>query len=124
MHYELNLQEGKNAYQHGDVAHDRLFAFVDPCVFDRPTYKLLFDLLDNYEREVCLLRFGSLISVANLSRRRLNIGAQTGISEKVTAEELAENNAFLNAIIDTAPMRYAYKYEHTVVLIGGSKVRR
>lgn len=35
--------------------------------------------------------------------------AQTGVSETVTSEELAENNAFLNAVIDTPPMRYAYK---------------
>jgi poly(U)-specific endoribonuclease len=52
VHYELNLQEGKSAFQRGDVAGEPLFAFVDPCVFDRPTYKLLFELLDNYERGV------------------------------------------------------------------------
>lgn len=84
MHYELNLQEGKEAFHRGDVARDPLFAFVDPCVFDRPTFQLLFELLDNYERD-------------------------TGVAEKVTAEELGENNAFLNAIMDTPPMQYAYK---------------
>ena len=52
VHYELNLQEGKNAFARGDVARDALFKFVDPSVFERPTYKLLFELLDNYEREV------------------------------------------------------------------------
>lgn len=34
---------------------------------------------------------------------------QTGIAEDVTEEELVENNAFLNAVVDTAPMRYVHK---------------
>ncbi|RLN20669.1 hypothetical protein BBJ28_00006086 [Nothophytophthora sp. Chile5] len=91
VHYELNLQEGKSAYGQGDVAREPLFTFVDPSVFDRPTFKLLFDLLDNYERGV-------------------RWSCSTGISETVTAEELAENNAFLNAAIETAPMRYAHSW--------------
>ncbi|CEG43062.1 poly-specific endoribonuclease-b-like [Plasmopara halstedii] len=85
VHYELNLQEGKSAYARGDVAHEMLFTYVDPSIFERQTFKLLFDLLDNYERE-------------------------TGKSERVTPKELAENNAFLNAVIDTAPMRYAHAW--------------
>ena len=52
VHYELNLQAGKNAFDRGDRARDPLFTFVDPSVLERPTYKLLFELLDNYEREV------------------------------------------------------------------------
>ena len=52
VHYELNVQEGKNAFARGDVAREALFAFVHPSVFERPTFKLLFELLDNYEREV------------------------------------------------------------------------
>ncbi|KAG4040440.1 hypothetical protein PC123_g24021 [Phytophthora cactorum] len=85
VHYELNLQEGKTAYARGDAAREPLFTFVDPCVFERRTYKLLFDLLDNYERE-------------------------TGVTERVTPRELAENNAFLNAVIETAPMRYVHAW--------------
>ncbi|KAG7379931.1 hypothetical protein PHYPSEUDO_007989 [Phytophthora pseudosyringae] len=85
VHYELNLQEGKNAFARGDAAREPLFSFVDPSVFERRTYKLLFDLLDNYERE-------------------------TGVTERVTPKELAENNAFLNAVIDTAPMRYVHAW--------------
>ncbi|KAG1706503.1 hypothetical protein DVH05_001651 [Phytophthora capsici] len=85
VHYELNLQEGKTAYARGDAARDPLFTFVDPSVFERRTFKLLFDLLDNYERE-------------------------TGVTERVTPQELAENNAFLNAVIETAPMRYAHAW--------------
>lgn len=83
VHYELNIQVGKTAYARGDAAHEPLFKYVDPCVFERRSYKVLFDLLDNYERE-------------------------TGVAERVTPKELAENNAFLNAVIDTAPMRYAH----------------
>ncbi|KAJ0407300.1 hypothetical protein ATCC90586_002228 [Pythium insidiosum] len=85
VHYELNLQEGKSCWQHGDVAEDPLFTFVDQSIFTRRTYKLFFDLLDNYERGV-------------------------GVSETVTMEELTENNAFLNAVLDSAPMRYAYNW--------------
>lgn len=50
--YAINLQAGKSAYQKGDVADEPLFTFVDPCVFDRRTFKLFYDLLDNYERGV------------------------------------------------------------------------
>ncbi|CAI5728119.1 unnamed protein product [Peronospora effusa] len=85
VHYELNVQEGKNAFDRSDMARDPLFTFVDPSVFERPTYKMLFELLDNYERE-------------------------TGVTEKVTPKELAENNMFLNAVIETAPMRYAHAW--------------
>ncbi|CAI5745727.1 unnamed protein product [Peronospora destructor] len=85
VHYELNVQEGKNAFGHGDMARDPLFTFVDPSVFERHTYKMLFELLDNYERE-------------------------TGLTERVTPKELAENNTFLNAVIETAPMRYAHAW--------------
>uniref|UniRef100_K3WX75 EndoU domain-containing protein n=1 Tax=Globisporangium ultimum (strain ATCC 200006 / CBS 805.95 / DAOM BR144) TaxID=431595 RepID=K3WX75_GLOUD len=83
--YQIDLQDGKHMWERGDYANDRLFTYVDPCVFERKTYKLFYDLLDNYERG-------------------------TGIAEDVTEEELVENNAFLNAVIDTAPMRYAYNW--------------
>jgi hypothetical protein len=52
VHYELNLQHGKTAWQHGDVAADPLFSFVDQSIFERPTFHLFFQLLDNYERGV------------------------------------------------------------------------
>ncbi|TMW57443.1 hypothetical protein Poli38472_003368 [Pythium oligandrum] len=83
--YELNLQQGKTMWQHGDVTEDPLFTFVDQSVFERPTFRHFVSLLDNYERGV-------------------------GITETVTADELTENNAFLNAILDTAPMRYVYNW--------------
>lgn len=34
-----------------------------------------------------------------------NYERSTGVSEKVTDEEIAENNAFLDAILDTAVMK-------------------
>ncbi|DBA04172.1 TPA: hypothetical protein N0F65_004280, partial [Lagenidium giganteum] len=85
VHYELNLQEGKSSWQDGDVAADPLFSFVDQSIFERRTFKLFYDLLDNYERG-------------------------TGIAETVTEEELVENNLFLNAVIESAPMQYAYNW--------------
>lgn len=39
-------------WENGDAASEPLFTYVDPCVFERRTYKLFFDLLDNYERGV------------------------------------------------------------------------
>lgn len=50
--YKINLQDGKHMWERGDYACERLFTYVDPCVFERRTYKLFFDLLDNYERGV------------------------------------------------------------------------
>lgn len=34
-----------------------------------------------------------------------NYERSTGVSEKVTTDEIAENNAFLDAILDTAVMK-------------------
>lgn len=42
---------------------------------------------------------------------------QTGISEDVTEEELVENNAFLNAVVETAPMRYVHAYATRAILL-------
>lgn len=50
--YGINLQYGKSAYEKGDVADEPLFTFVDPSIFERRTFKLFYDLLDNYERGV------------------------------------------------------------------------
>lgn len=50
--YKINLQDGKSMWEHGDYASERLFTFVDPCVFERRTFRLFYDLLDNYERGV------------------------------------------------------------------------
>lgn len=52
MDYKINLQDGKHMWDNGDYANERLFTYVDPCVFERRTYKLFMELLDNYERGV------------------------------------------------------------------------
>lgn len=53
--YKIDLQDGKHMWDHGDYATERLFTFVDPSVFERRTYKLFLELLDNYERGVRVL---------------------------------------------------------------------
>jgi poly(U)-specific endoribonuclease len=50
--YKICLQQGKSPYQQGDMATDKLFTFVNPSVFQRRTFKLFKELLDNYERGV------------------------------------------------------------------------
>ncbi|KAL0968468.1 hypothetical protein UPYG_G00267270 [Umbra pygmaea] len=49
------------------------------------TYSRFMKLLDNYERT-------------------------TGVAERVTPDEIAENNLFLDAVLDTAVMKRAHKY--------------
>lgn len=83
--YTINIQQGKTAYQAGDVAPDPLFSYVDEKVFNRPTYKAFAALLDNYF-------------------------ADTGVTEEVTEEELNENRKFLDLIMDTAVMQYVHQY--------------
>jgi len=55
--YQIDLQRGKSPYHQGDMAPNNLFTFVDPKVFQIKTFKLFFDLLDNYERGVCINLF-------------------------------------------------------------------
>ncbi|KAF0690647.1 Aste57867_17953 [Aphanomyces stellatus] len=83
--YQINLQRGKSPYQQGDMAPDNLFTSVNPAVFQKKTFKLFTDLLDNYERG-------------------------TGVAEVVTKEELKENELFINAIAETKPVKYAHAW--------------
>eukprot|EP00640_Fibrocapsa_japonica_P001075 CAMPEP_0113936370 /NCGR_PEP_ID=MMETSP1339-20121228/3302_1 /TAXON_ID=94617 /ORGANISM="Fibrocapsa japonica" /LENGTH=433 /DNA_ID=CAMNT_0000938829 /DNA_START=51 /DNA_END=1352 /DNA_ORIENTATION=+ /assembly_acc=CAM_ASM_000762 len=83
--YAINLQRGKNFSDRGDAAPEPLFKFVSAEVLQRPTYRTFMRLLDNYEKN-------------------------TGQAEVVTREELQENQAFLNACLDTMPMQYAHKW--------------
>tara|TARA_R110002050_G_scaffold273512_2_gene417595 strand:+ start:1218 stop:1520 length:303 start_codon:yes stop_codon:yes gene_type:complete len=49
--YGLNLQGGKKPWEVHDAAGAPLFKFVDKNkFFSKPTYKLFYDLLDNYDR--------------------------------------------------------------------------
>lgn len=63
----------------------RLFDDADRQVFSRPTYKALIDLFDNYEGD-------------------------TSVKETVTQAELAENDAFLDAVLATKVMQDAHQF--------------
>lgn len=80
-HYKIDVQKGKNHWLAGDFAERPLFAWVDQhALQERATYRCFMALLDNYF-------------------------AETGMSEKVTLEEIRENEAFLNACMETAPIK-------------------
>ncbi|XP_060759292.1 poly(U)-specific endoribonuclease-C-like [Neoarius graeffei] len=89
--YTINLQ-GKAGYvAHGsnnarDKAHAPLFLYVNEDKLKSiATYASFIKLLDNYEMS-------------------------TGVAEKVTHEELEENNIFLDAILQTKVMKRAHGY--------------
>lgn len=52
-----------------------------------------------------------------------NYERSTGVSEKVTDEEIAENNAFLDAILDTAVMKVKKKQSLLSILYKCVKLR-
>ncbi|KAL7528650.1 hypothetical protein ACHAWF_002649, partial [Thalassiosira exigua] len=83
--YKMDVQSSKHPCHKGDAASDPLFTFVNGQVFQRPTFKAFQSLLDNYS-------------------------AYTGDEEEVSAKELRENEAFLDAVMDTAPMKYCHQY--------------
>ncbi|PAA81722.1 hypothetical protein BOX15_Mlig010436g4 [Macrostomum lignano] len=85
--YELNLQSSlRRSDGDADRSSEPLFLWLDEDrVLARPTYRAFAALLDNYELAV-------------------------GIPESVTAEELSENAAFIQACLDTRPMRAAHRF--------------
>lgn len=84
--YELDLQGYVTSTRRDDdYSHRNLFAWVSEEVFERPTYKAFYNLLDNYEMEV-------------------------SEEEEVTWEERHENWDFLNAIMDTPVMTKAHEF--------------
>ena len=85
--YRVSVQGGKKPYWREDKAGDPLFEHVDPEAFKRPTYRAFAALLDNYT-------------------------AETGTAERVTAAERAEDRAFLEAVMETAPVRFCHRYLH------------
>ncbi|XP_072551279.1 uridylate-specific endoribonuclease C [Salminus brasiliensis] len=89
--YNISLQ-GKAGYIPSgsttakDHASAPLFSNVDETKLSSiTTYARFMKLLDNYERS-------------------------TGVAEKVTSEEVTENNAFLDAVLETAVMKRAHRY--------------
>ena len=83
--YVIDVQEGKKPYRKEDAAEDPLFARVDRSALDRPTYRAFVALLDNYRRA-------------------------TGGRETISSREEREIDAFLEAILQTAPLQYCYAY--------------
>lgn len=78
------VQAGSNRAQ--DCAREPLFKYVnEEYLKSIKSYEAFIALLDNYEMS-------------------------TGITEDVTPEEMAENNRFLDAIVDTKVMRVAHEY--------------
>ncbi|NP_001128550.1 poly(U)-specific endoribonuclease-B [Xenopus laevis] len=89
--YRISLQ-GKAGYvparsnQAKDSASYPLFQFVDEeKLKSKKTFATFISLLDNYEMD-------------------------TGVAEVVTPEEIAENNNFLDAILETKVMKMAHDY--------------
>lgn len=83
--YAIDLQGGTKSYWREDKAKDPLFTYVNPSVFQKPTFKRFISLLDNYE-------------------------TSTGVQEEVTSEEIQENRDFIDAIVETKVMRRAHSY--------------
>ena len=76
-------QASKNFSDKGDHAQDPLVKWIKDDVWQRRTYRAYKALLDNYEW-------------------------QTGVMERVTGEEKREMDEFLDAIMETRPMRLAH----------------
>jgi poly(U)-specific endoribonuclease len=83
--YQIYVQGGKKPFWKDDAAEEPLFGYVDMQALRRPTYRAFMALLDNYK-------------------------AETGEAEQVGSAERTENWAFLNAIMQTAPMQFCHKY--------------
>ncbi|KAG2486791.1 hypothetical protein HYH03_014590 [Edaphochlamys debaryana] len=83
--YAINLQDGKSMWQKGDAAAEKLFKGVKKEVWQRPTFLIFYNLLDNYERE-------------------------TGTVEQDTAQEKKEVSDFLDACLATPVMQYCQLY--------------
>ncbi|XP_062860820.1 uridylate-specific endoribonuclease C [Trichomycterus rosablanca] len=89
--YRISLQGRAGFISSGsrvsvDYASAPLFSYVNENKLKSiTTYASFMKLLDNYERS-------------------------TGVAERVTSEEIAENNVFLDSILQTAVMKRAHQY--------------
>lgn len=88
--YVLNVQKGKKPYWKEDDAPDPLFTSIDKDARLRPTYSTLIALLQHYSDE------------------------DTVSSKKVVSDpsNCKQVWAFLDAIMQTAPMQFCHKYCH------------
>ncbi|KAJ3307816.1 hypothetical protein HDU76_004350 [Blyttiomyces sp. JEL0837] len=86
VHYKLDLQQGKKAFEEGDVASRPLFAFVDEkALLQIPTFNSFYNLLNNYEK-------------------------RSGVSEVDTPEKRREVATFISSLLATKPIQYAQAY--------------
>ncbi|XP_062146377.1 uncharacterized protein LOC133854277 isoform X1 [Alnus glutinosa] len=83
--YEIDCGEGKKVYQKEDMAQGTLFSYVSEDIFRRHTFSRFCSLLDNYNPD-------------------------EGCKEVVTSEERQEQEAFIEEISRTAPIKYLQKY--------------
>ncbi|PIA50382.1 hypothetical protein AQUCO_01300847v1 [Aquilegia coerulea] len=83
--YQIDCGEGKKTYQKEDMAQGSLFYWLKEDVFRKPTYSRFCSLLDNYN-------------------------PNEGSKEVVTSEERQEEEAFIEEISRTAPIKYLHKY--------------
>ncbi|XP_065879044.1 uncharacterized protein [Euphorbia lathyris] len=83
--YAIDCGEGKKVYQKDDMAQGCLFSWLNDDVLRRPTIARFCSLLDNYN-------------------------PNEGYKEVVTSEEKQEENAFIEEISRTAPIKYLHKY--------------
>lgn len=83
--YEIDCGEGKKVYQKDDRAEGSLFSWVSEDVFRKPTFSRFCSLLDNYNPD-------------------------QGSKEVVTSQEKQEQEAFIEEISRTAPIKYLHKY--------------
>jgi len=92
--YAINLPLAR---RRDDNTSEKLFGFVTNRAAKIPTYNLFYLLLDNYIPE-------------------------TGIPEKIDKIELNENEQFIKACMQTAPMIYTYKYLKALGKISGDRL--
>ncbi|KAG9155662.1 hypothetical protein Leryth_003939 [Lithospermum erythrorhizon] len=83
--YEIDCAKGKKVHQRDDVAEGTLFSWVSEDVFRKPTFSRFCSLLDNYNPD-------------------------QGVKEVVTPQERQEQEAFMEEISRTAPIKYLHKY--------------
>lgn len=84
-HYLLNLQSAKSFHDHRDHASNSFFEYVNPNVFEYPTYKHFISLLDNYE-------------------------PFAGDNETHSRVEIREMDDFLNACVRQPVMKYTFNW--------------
>ncbi|KAA8522114.1 hypothetical protein F0562_012572 [Nyssa sinensis] len=93
--YQIDCGEGKKVYQKEDMAQGNLFSWLSEDVFRRPTYSRFCSLLDNYN-------------------------PHEGYKEVVTSQERQEQDAFIEEISRTAPIKYLHKYLASKGILSGN----